>query len=270
MIVFHGGADTTVHPSNAGRIIASQSGNRNMTSRTEHGPSGETPAYSRLVAERGDGKHGIECWMIDVAQHAWAGGNSSGSYTDPRGPNASEAMVYFFLHGASDVRVALASGSERAIAPCNPARGDALILKPHQSYPPARREGLAAAPTGRPKGFQQMRFPSFPRDRALIASGERGLMDRLECDRMFVAVVEARSFTGAAVKLGASSGQASKLVSRLEAELGVRLLNQTTKPSPVPLTPPSCAFGAFRPPVASRRRRMEPIRGRHIGSVHHP
>ena len=54
-------------------------------------------------------------------------------------------------------------------------------------------------------------------------------MDRLECDRMFVAVVEARSFTGAAVKLGTSSGQASKLVSRLEAELGVRLLNRTTR-----------------------------------------
>jgi DNA-binding transcriptional LysR family regulator len=46
---------------------------------------------------------------------------------------------------------------------------------------------------------------------------------------MFVAVVEARSFTGAAVKLGTSSGQASKLVSRLEAELGVRLLNRTTR-----------------------------------------
>ena len=39
----------------------------------------------------------------------------------------------------------------------------------------------------------------------------------------------ARSFTGAAVKLGTSSGQASKLVSRLEAELGVRLLNRTTR-----------------------------------------
>lgn len=54
-------------------------------------------------------------------------------------------------------------------------------------------------------------------------------MDRLDCDRMFIAVMEAGSFTGAAERLGTSSGQASKLVSRLETELGVRLLNRTTR-----------------------------------------
>lgn len=54
-------------------------------------------------------------------------------------------------------------------------------------------------------------------------------MNRLDCDRMFVAVMEAGSFAGAAQRLGTSSGQASKLVSRLEAELGVRLINRTTR-----------------------------------------
>lgn len=54
-------------------------------------------------------------------------------------------------------------------------------------------------------------------------------MDRLTCDRMFAAVVEAGSFAGAAQRLGTSSGQASKLVSRLESELGVRLLHRTTR-----------------------------------------
>ncbi len=54
-------------------------------------------------------------------------------------------------------------------------------------------------------------------------------MDRLNCDRMFVAVMEAGSFIAAAERLGTSSGQASKLVSRLESELGVRLLNRTTR-----------------------------------------
>lgn len=54
-------------------------------------------------------------------------------------------------------------------------------------------------------------------------------MDRLTCDRMFIAVMESGSFTAAAGRLGTSSGQASKLVSRLEAELSVRLLNRTTR-----------------------------------------
>lgn len=54
-------------------------------------------------------------------------------------------------------------------------------------------------------------------------------MDRLAADRMFAAVVEAGSFAAAAQRLGTSSGQASKLVSRLEAELGVRLLQRTTR-----------------------------------------
>lgn len=54
-------------------------------------------------------------------------------------------------------------------------------------------------------------------------------MDRLEADRMFVAVMQAGSFARAAERLGTSPGQASKLVSRLEAELGVRLLNRTTR-----------------------------------------
>src|SRR3712207_4294235 len=54
-------------------------------------------------------------------------------------------------------------------------------------------------------------------------------MDRLSCDRMFLAVVEGGSFARAAERLGTSSGQASKLVSKLEAELGVRLLHRTTR-----------------------------------------
>lgn len=54
-------------------------------------------------------------------------------------------------------------------------------------------------------------------------------MERFDCERMFLAVLETGSFAEAARRLGTSSGQASKLVSRLEAELGVRLLNRTTR-----------------------------------------
>ena len=47
-------------------------------------------------------------------------------------------------------------------------------------------------------------------------------MDRLDCDRMYVAVYETGSFSAAARRLGVSSGQASKLVSKLESDLGVQ------------------------------------------------
>jgi DNA-binding transcriptional LysR family regulator len=54
-------------------------------------------------------------------------------------------------------------------------------------------------------------------------------MDRLDCDRMFLAVYETGSFSAAARRLGVSSGQASKLVSKLESDLGVQLLGRTTR-----------------------------------------
>lgn len=60
-------------------------------------------------------------------------------------------------------------------------------------------------------------------------------MDRLSADRMFVEVARRGSFSAAAARLGCSAGQASKLVSALEARLGVRLLIRTTRA--VSLTP---------------------------------
>lgn len=54
-------------------------------------------------------------------------------------------------------------------------------------------------------------------------------MERFPAERMFLKVVETGSFAAAARQLRTSSGQASKLVARLEADLGVRLLNRSTR-----------------------------------------
>lgn len=54
-------------------------------------------------------------------------------------------------------------------------------------------------------------------------------MDRLAAERMFLKVVETGAFASAATRLGTSAGQASKLIARLESDLGVKLLNRTTR-----------------------------------------
>jgi len=53
--------------------------------------------------------------------------------------------------------------------------------------------------------------------------------DSLQGITVFVRVAEARSFTGAARKLGISTSGASKAVARLEDKLGVRLVHRTTR-----------------------------------------
>lgn len=55
------------------------------------------------------------------------------------------------------------------------------------------------------------------------------MMERIDCDRMFIAVIEAGSFRGAAVRLQTNSVHASKLVSRLESDLGVQLLKRAKR-----------------------------------------
>lgn len=55
------------------------------------------------------------------------------------------------------------------------------------------------------------------------------MTDLLERARLFVMVAETGSFTAAAKRLGVSSGQASKLMTRLEEEFGIQLLTRTTR-----------------------------------------
>ncbi|WP_293266105.1 LysR family transcriptional regulator [Neptunomonas sp.] len=54
-------------------------------------------------------------------------------------------------------------------------------------------------------------------------------MDKLNCMRAFVYVIEAESFTQAAIKMQISKALISKYVGALETSLGIRLLNRTTR-----------------------------------------
>ena len=104
-IVFHGDADQTVHPSNGERIIAAAFASQlDGATETETGSTGGRD-YIRSVTSDSTGVPLVEHWQIRGAGHAWAGGSPDGSYTDPKGPNASHEMVRFFLHGDRDPNV---------------------------------------------------------------------------------------------------------------------------------------------------------------------
>jgi poly(hydroxyalkanoate) depolymerase family esterase len=97
-IVFHGSADAVVHPSNAERIIAAAySGAAAGQAGRERRASPGGRHYTRTVSTGQDGDPAMEYWLIEGAGHAWSGGDPSGSYADPAGPNASREMLRFFF-----------------------------------------------------------------------------------------------------------------------------------------------------------------------------
>jgi poly(hydroxyalkanoate) depolymerase family esterase len=101
-IVFHGDADKTVNPVNADHVIAQA---RMSAELDEVMTQGETPAgmaYTRTVYVDAGGADMAERWVLRGAGHAWSGGSASGSYTNPRGPDASREMIRFFLRHKLD------------------------------------------------------------------------------------------------------------------------------------------------------------------------
>jgi len=106
-IIFHGDRDKTVHPRNADHLLehycpVKLTGSRDdVSGSTPHGrvlqrqvPGGH--AYTRATYRDAGGHAIAERWTVHGLGHAWSGGSSSGSYTDPKGPDASAEIVRFF------------------------------------------------------------------------------------------------------------------------------------------------------------------------------
>ena len=132
-IVFHGDQDATVHPRNGEQaseqaVAAAQGASgQSLTQRKEQGVASGGRRFTRTVHQRsndidrdlnrdgdrdlvGDraggtdkGSHHTryatvaEHWLVHGGGHAWSGGDVKGSYTDPKGPDASREMLRFFL-----------------------------------------------------------------------------------------------------------------------------------------------------------------------------
>ena len=96
-IVFHGDKDRTVNPRN-GELVAEQV-SAGGTVRREDGQIDGGLAYTRWLERDTGGKVMVERWVVHGAGHAWSGGSSAGSYTEPAGPDASAEMLRFFVEG---------------------------------------------------------------------------------------------------------------------------------------------------------------------------
>jgi poly(hydroxyalkanoate) depolymerase family esterase len=100
-IVFHGDRDHTVQHRNGEHVVqhavALHAAQGPLTARTEAGVSGGGRRYQRTTHANAAGHTQVETWTLHGAGHAWSGGDASGSHTDPTGPDASAAMVAFFM-----------------------------------------------------------------------------------------------------------------------------------------------------------------------------
>jgi len=96
-IVFHGDRDITVHPNNGDQILEQSVRTTSTQKQVHHGQIAGGHAYTRTIHTGASGRGIFEHWNIHGAGHAWSGGSPAGSYTDPRGPDATREMLRFFL-----------------------------------------------------------------------------------------------------------------------------------------------------------------------------
>lgn len=108
-IVFHGLSDYVVRPVNGDQVLSQWartndraddgSANNSITDTPGSTIPGTVPGgynYTRYIYAGGL----MEKWLVQSMGHAWSGGSASGSYTDPKGPNATEEMWRFFSAGS--------------------------------------------------------------------------------------------------------------------------------------------------------------------------
>ena len=96
LIVFHGDSDKTVHPRNGHDVLAQQTDPKASAATLEKGSTSNGRSYTKAVHRDAAGKLVAEHWTVHGSGHAWSGGTRRGSYTDPKGPDASREMLRFF------------------------------------------------------------------------------------------------------------------------------------------------------------------------------
>jgi poly(hydroxyalkanoate) depolymerase family esterase len=106
VIVFHGTADATVNPVNAGQVVAQwtetddRAGASVGAGTSQQGSAGGKSFTHTTFVDGTSGAPLLEEYLVTSLAHAWSGGSTAGTFTDPAGPDASALMWQFFAaHG---------------------------------------------------------------------------------------------------------------------------------------------------------------------------
>jgi poly(hydroxyalkanoate) depolymerase family esterase len=101
VIVFHGDGDRTVVASNGAAVVAAAVAADESAHAMVRTTTQTTSRGGKLCTvtqhSRPDGAVVAEHWLVHGGAHAWFGGSGAGSFTDADGPDASAAIVRFFL-----------------------------------------------------------------------------------------------------------------------------------------------------------------------------
>jgi len=126
VIVFQGTLDQIVRPVNGEQVIAQWAqvndllddarDNNSVDDAPDGTTSGSVPGgynFTRSVYRNAAGQPLLEKWLVQEMKHAWPGGSTEGSYTDPKGPNAAQEIWRFFEQAARTQLFARRSGRRR-------------------------------------------------------------------------------------------------------------------------------------------------------------
>jgi len=163
VIVVQGEADRIVWAANGERVVRQWLSTSRLAGGQATGFDFERPNVSRDDRAPGGllysvrtwndnaGHPLVEYWSVSGLGHAWSGGDAEGTYTDPRGPSATEAMCTFFGQCPMEHDVAVAdvdAGPRRdALGRIVKALGRRL---PRLRRNKARHRGARAFGRGRP------------------------------------------------------------------------------------------------------------------------
>ncbi len=130
VIVFHGTHDHIVHPRNGDQVLDQWHYTNNLVQQYVQQSQSVQPVpeistrrvpggllYTEHLYRDSTGKVLMCKYMVEGMQHCWPGGAANGSYTDPRGPRASQMLLDFFLTHTLEPAISVPSRPRQRPAP---------------------------------------------------------------------------------------------------------------------------------------------------------